>query len=56
MLASVKFKVKVGKVGNSLKPTLPKELAEFLKITKGSEAYWYEENGKVYFAKAQDDT
>lgn len=35
MTLSVPFKVKVVKIGNSLRATIPKEIAEYLKINEG---------------------
>jgi len=35
MTMPVKFKIKVVQVGNSLRVTIPKEIAEFMKLRKG---------------------
>ncbi len=42
----VKFRVKVGKRGNSLAVTLPKHLIEYLEIEQGDKIEMQPENGK----------
>jgi antitoxin component of MazEF toxin-antitoxin module len=48
----IKFKVKANKVGNSLKITLPVEVAEYLQLTAGDTVeMWGEGNDKVILEK-----
>ena len=47
----VKFKIKVVQVGNSLKVTIPKEIAEHIKLKKGDTVLLYVDDHKVILEK-----
>lgn len=48
---AVKFKVSVMQVGNSLRVTVPKELAAHLEIAKGDTLVMYADNSQVVLEK-----
>jgi len=48
---AVKFKVKVGEVGNSLRVTIPKELAEHIQTKKGDTLIIYADNSHLVLEK-----
>ncbi len=47
----VKFKVSVMQVGNSLRVTVPKELAEHLKLVKGDMVVMWSDNSHIVMEK-----
>jgi antitoxin component of MazEF toxin-antitoxin module len=47
----VKFTIKVGTVGHSLKATIPMELAECLDLHKGDKVSMWEESGHIILEK-----
>jgi len=48
---SVEFKIKVVKIGNSLRITIPKEITEFLKIIEGDTVILTVNDGNIYVKK-----
>jgi AbrB family looped-hinge helix DNA binding protein len=51
MEVQIKFKVKAGKVGNSVKITLPTEIKEYMEIKDGDTVILYEEAGRIILEK-----
>jgi AbrB family looped-hinge helix DNA binding protein len=47
----IKFEVSVMQVGNSLRITVPKEVAQHLQIKKGDKLLMYSDNGRVIIEK-----
>ena len=47
----IKFEVTANKVGNSLKITLPVEVAKYLQLTPGDKVEMWEENNHIILAK-----
>ena len=47
----VKFNVKVGKVGNSLKVTIPEQIAAHLNLKKGDQVEMWADNSHVVLEK-----
>ena len=47
----IKFEVSVMQVGNSLRITVPKEVAQHLQIKKGDKLVMYSDNGRVIIEK-----
>jgi putative addiction module antidote len=52
---AVKFKIKVVKVGNSLRVTIPKEIAEAIKVKTGDLVNISLENSRIIICKASED-
>jgi AbrB family looped-hinge helix DNA binding protein len=48
---SVKFELKVGQVGKSLKVTIPKEITKHMKIEKGDTVEMWVDNGHILIEK-----
>ena len=51
MSMPVKFTIKVVQVGNSLKITIPKEIAEHVNLKKGNTVQLWVDNGNVIVEK-----
>jgi AbrB family looped-hinge helix DNA binding protein len=49
----IKFEVSVMQVGNSLRITVPKEVARHLQIKKGDKLIMYSDNGRVILEKKE---
>jgi len=49
----VKFTLKVGKIGNSLKLTIPKEVAEHHNLTKGDIVEMWVDNSHIIVEKKE---
>jgi AbrB family looped-hinge helix DNA binding protein len=47
----IKFEVSVMQVGNSLRVTVPKEVAQHLRIKKGDKLIMYSDNSRVIIEK-----
>jgi putative addiction module antidote len=47
----VKFKIKVGKVGNSLRVVIPREIAEHVGLKKGDTIEMWADDGHVIIEK-----
>ena len=47
----VKFKIKVAKIGNSLRITIPKEIAEAVDLKKGNVVEVYLDDDKIIICK-----
>jgi AbrB family looped-hinge helix DNA binding protein len=47
----VKFKIKVVKIGNSLRVTIPKEIAEAVDLKKGNMVEVYLDDDKIIIRK-----
>ncbi len=47
MSVPVRFKIKVGKVGNSLRVVIPKEIAEYVKLEKGQTIEMWADDGRI---------
>jgi antitoxin component of MazEF toxin-antitoxin module len=47
----VKFTLKIGKVGNSLKVTIPEQIAEHLSLEKGDTVTMWADNSHVIIEK-----
>jgi putative addiction module antidote len=54
MTMPVKFEVSVMQVGNSLRVTIPKEVAQHLKIKKGDKLTMYSDNSHVILEKKEE--
>jgi hypothetical protein len=48
----VRLKVKIGKIGNSLKATIPREICDIMDIKAGQEMYIDVEDSKIILEKA----
>ncbi len=51
MSVPVRFKIKVGKVGNSLRVVIPKEIAEYVKLEKGQTIVMWADDGRIVIGK-----
>ena len=51
MTVPVKFKIKVGKVGNSLRVVIPKEIAEHASLEKGDTIEMWADDGRIMIEK-----
>lgn len=51
---SVKFKMKIVKIGNSLRVTIPKEIAEAVRLRVGDLVSISLENSQIIVSKASD--
>ena len=51
MEVPIKFAVKVGRVGNSTKITIPTNDKEYLDLKDGDTVFLYEENGRIILEK-----
>jgi putative addiction module antidote len=51
---SVKFKIKIVKIGNSLRVTIPKEIAEAVRLKVGDSVNISLENSRIIISKATD--
>lgn len=51
MQMPIKFEVSVMQVGNSLRITVPKQVAQHLQIKKGDKLIMYSDNGRVLIEK-----
>jgi AbrB family looped-hinge helix DNA binding protein len=49
----IKFEVSVMQVGNSLRATIPKEVARHLQVKKGDKLVMYSDNGRVIIEKKE---
>ena len=54
MTMPVKFEVSVMQVGNSLRVTIPKEVAQHLKVKKGDRLTMYSDNSHVILEKKEE--
>jgi AbrB family looped-hinge helix DNA binding protein len=54
MQMPIKFEVSVMQVGSSLRITVPKEVAQHLKIKKGDKLTMYSDNSHVILEKKED--
>ena len=51
MQMPIKFEVSVMQIGNSMRITVPKEVARHLQIKKGDKLVMYSDNGRVILEK-----
>ena len=51
MQMPIKFEVSVMQVGNSLRVTVPKQVAQHLQIKKGDKLLMYSDDGRVIIEK-----
>ncbi len=54
MQVPVKFRIKVVQVGNSLKITVPKEIARHIKVEKGDAVDMWADDGHVLIEKVEE--
>jgi bifunctional DNA-binding transcriptional regulator/antitoxin component of YhaV-PrlF toxin-antitoxin module len=49
----IKFEVSVMQVGNSLRVTVPKPVAQHLQVKKGDKLFMYSDDGRVIIEKKE---